>query len=265
MPEYAGRGDARRSLALLWGRSEAPKRGPKQGLDLATIVRVAIELADTEGLEGVSMRRVAERLGKSAMALYTYVPGKGELLDLMLDTVLGEPTAELPDDDWRSAMEIVSRDAWAMFERHPWMLQVSGGRTTLGPHEFDAFERVVKPFVDAGLSAKDTARVIGVIDSYVRGAAKAVADARAAEKATGVSDEAWWEARAPLLDEFMGAEAADRWPSLTWLEVNGAFEPALADDETTPYLVQESLANFEFGLQRLLDGIEAYVNATASP
>ena len=97
MTEYPGRGDARRSMALLWGKAEPPKRGPKQGLSVEAIVGAAIAIADADGLDALSMRKVGERLGTSAMALYTYVPAKTELVDLMLEAVLGE----LP---WRAVM-----------------------------------------------------------------------------------------------------------------------------------------------------------------
>ena len=77
-------------LKLLWGRQEPPTRGPKPGLTLDRIVRAAIAVADEHGLETVSMRSVAKRLGVGTMSLYRYVPGKSELLDLMLEAALGE-------------------------------------------------------------------------------------------------------------------------------------------------------------------------------
>ena len=72
------------------------------------------------------MRKVAERLGRSAMSLYTYVPGKAELLDLMLDTVLGELPTAYSENGWRAAVEASARDGWDFYQRHPWVLQVSG-------------------------------------------------------------------------------------------------------------------------------------------
>ena len=119
-------------MVLLWGRLELSKRGPKPGLTVERVVAEAIALADSDGVEAVSMRAVAERLGKSAMALYTYVPGKAEFLDLMLDRVL----AELPtgyDGPWRVAVEAFARDGVAFYQRHPWVLAVSGARAVLGP------------------------------------------------------------------------------------------------------------------------------------
>src|SRR5918999_541648 len=136
-PEYLGRGEARRSMDLLWGRSQPATRGPKAALDAATIVRAAIELADAEGLEAVSMRRVAERLEMGTMSLYTYVPGKGELLDLMVDTVYAEQlVAEGAEArDLRSRLETLAREQWAFFQRHPWTLSIASGRSVLRPNE----------------------------------------------------------------------------------------------------------------------------------
>ena len=85
--EHSGSGDVSRSLELLWGLGERPSRGPKPGLTLDRIVTAAVAVADAEGLGALSMRRVATDLGVGTMSLYRYVPGKAELLDLMLDKV----------------------------------------------------------------------------------------------------------------------------------------------------------------------------------
>ncbi len=247
-------------MALLWGRDEPPKRGPKPGMSVAEIVVAAIDLADAEGLDAVSMRKVADRLGKSAMALYSYVPGKAELLDVMLDTVLGELTiAHSLDGGWRAAVMASARDGWALYQRHPWVLQVSGARAVLGPHELDAYEAQLRLFTGLGLSGVEMARIVGVIDSFVRGAAKAVSDARTAKQATGLSDEDWWNARAPLLAEIADAAWAARYPTITQLDAEHAFDQSDRPDDTTPYTVRDALDIFEFGLERLLDGIDAFI------
>ena len=93
MVTYAGQGDPRRTMELLWGvptAAEATPRGPKPGITVGDIVAAATDIADTEGFDAVSMRSVGERLGRTAMALYTYVPSKAELVDLMLDRALRE-------------------------------------------------------------------------------------------------------------------------------------------------------------------------------
>jgi AcrR family transcriptional regulator len=261
--EYAGVGDARRSMDLLWGNRDSPTRGPKPGLSVATIVAAAIEVADAEGLSALSMRKVGDRLGKSAMALYTYVPGKSELLDLMIDTVQGELRTDYSEfDRWRDAIEASCRDGWEFYQRHPWVLQIAGARATLGPHEFDAYETQLRLLDGIGLSGVEMTRAVGLVAGFVRGSAKAVADARAAEQVTGVSDDEWWNARSPILEEFsaeLGEAWVERYPTITRLGTEQAFDQLDRPDDTTPYLVQDALDTFEFGLQRVLDGLEVYI------
>lgn len=247
-------------MELLWGAGPAPTRGPKPGLAVADVVAAATELADAEGLGAVSMRRVAERLGRSAMSIYTYVPGKAELIDLMLDATLAELPSSYPlDGGWRAAVETSARAAWAFFERHPWVLQISGSRATLGPHEMDAYETQLKLFDGLGLTGVEMMRSVGVLDGYVRGAAKALSDARTAEQATGLSDNDWWNARSPILDELTADFYEERYPTASRLGAEQVFDQLDRPDDTTPYTVQDALDTFEFGLQRLLDGMEAFI------
>jgi AcrR family transcriptional regulator len=266
MTEYASRGDPERTMALLWGRAPTPTRGPKQRLALDDVVAAAVAIADADGLAAVSMRKVAERLGHSAMSLYTYVPGKAELLDLMLDRVLGElPTQYDLAGGWRKAVEQCARDGWALYERHPWMLQIASSRAVLGPHELDSYEAQLTLFDGLGLTAVEVVRAVGAVSGFVRGAAKTVADARAAEKATGQSDDDWWNARSPLLDELTTDVWPERYPTSTRLAAEHAFDQLDRDpDDATPYLVKDALDAFEFGLQRLLDGIEALIARRSS-
>ncbi len=144
--ETSGSGDIVRTLELLWDAGPRPSRGPKPGLTLDRIVEAAVQVADAEGLEAVSMRRVATELGTGAMSLYRYVPGKAELLDLMLDRVQrpgADPHAALGDGTWRSALEALARETLALYRRHPWLLQVNQSRPILGPGALDGMERVM--------------------------------------------------------------------------------------------------------------------------
>lgn len=262
MVEYAGRGDPRRSMALLWGQVDEPTRGPRPGLDLQDVVAAAIAVADAEGLAGVSMRKVGERLGRSAMSLYTYVPGKAELLDLMLDRVLGELLHDEPlAGTWREGLAQVARDRWDFYARHPWVLQISAGRAALGPNEFAVFEQDLAVLDGVSLSGYDMVQTVGVIGSFVRGSAQAVAEAAAAEQATGLSDDDWWGARAPLLEGLADDEWQQRFPTLARLDNEQAFSLDIEpDSDSGSYTVQEARQVFEFGLARILDGIEAYIS-----
>lgn len=253
--EYAGRGDPKRSMELLWGDRKGATRGPKQGLSVEQIVQSAIAIVDADGLDALSMRRVAEALGVGTMSLYTYVPGKDELLDVMLDTVYAELVEPHKSATWRAGLEWHARLAWNFYHRHPWVLQLSVARAILGPHEMAAYDATLAVALDTGLSGSEIAGVVGLISSFVRGAAQNALDAALAAQRTGVSNDEWWMARAPLLEKYFDP---DRFPAVKQVEALGAFE---AVDDTGDYLVQHARRDFEFGLQRVLDGIESYVSS----
>jgi AcrR family transcriptional regulator len=253
--EYSGRGDPARSLALLWGTQQRPNRGPKPGLSVERIVHAAIELADAEGLAALSMRRVANQLGVGTMSLYTYVPGKAELLDVMLDTVLGEVVAgeEREVDGWRARLEQRARSYWALYRRHPWALQVSGARALLGPNETALFDSALHAVAGIGLGAGEMVLVVSLVGGYARGAAQGAVEAADAARLTGVTDDQWWQAHEGILDKYYDAT---RFPTVTAVQQAGGFDPP---EGGLDYNLQHAVDSFEFGLQRVLDGIDAFV------
>ncbi|WP_280181853.1 TetR/AcrR family transcriptional regulator, partial [Nocardia farcinica] len=144
--------DPARTLTLLWGLHPKPGR---KGLTVATIVAAGIEVADAEGLDAVTMRRVSERLGVGAMSLYTHVPGKTDLVELMHDAVLadlyrdpGEPAAA---GDWRAGLTLVAQRNWQLYQRHPWLLGLIGTRPVPGPHSIAKYEAELRPLDGLGL------------------------------------------------------------------------------------------------------------------
>lgn len=247
--EYSGKGDPARSLALLWRTSERPSRKGKPDLSVDRIVRAAIEVADTEGMAALSMRRVAERLGVGTMSLYTYVPGKPELLDVMLDTVYGE--TDRPQDlpgGWRDRLEQIARENWALYLRHPWMLQVATSRPVLGPNLTAKYDYELHAVDGIGLSDVEMDSVLTLITGFVHGTARGAVDSLQAESATGMTDQQWWAAHAPFLGRIADTS---RFPLATRVGETSAQEygSAYSPDHA-----------FEFGLQRVLDGIESLVN-----
>lgn len=251
---YSGSGDLTRSLELLWGTRDRPTRGPKPVLNLAAIVAKAVEVADADGLAAVSMRRIADELGVGTMSLYRHVPGKSELLDLMLDGVAGEPFAGRTDSDaalltggWRANLEEFARGAWAQFHRHPWLLQVSQARPIMGPNEMLGTETILAAIAEIGLSSADTVAVLSTVYGYVSGMARNNVEYAQAAKNTGVSDEDWWGAQAPFLEKVI---ASGDYPHLTRVSEEGAWDNR--DD------------GFEFGLKCVLDGIEAQLSSSSS-
>jgi AcrR family transcriptional regulator len=237
--EYAGTGDPARTMALLWRTAKAPKRGPKQRLDLDQIVATAITLADTGGLEAASVRAVANALGIAASSLYTYVR-KTELLELMVDQAIGS----------RPPPDTLAAYAWESLElhrRHPWLLQVSTSRTVLGPNVVARYDAALGLL--AWLPPVDREGCLATVDVYIRGAASEVVDAEQAPARTGRSDDDWWNDYAPILDRHL---AAGDYPNLRALDQAGAFEPSATD---TPYTVQRALDRFAFGLDLVLGAI----------
>jgi len=249
--EYSGAGDPARSIELLWGLQERSKRGPKPKLTLAKITRAAIEIADAEGLDALSMRRVGDNLGVTAMSLYSYVPGKAELLDLMLDAVYAEFT-DTPKSAWRERLEHVARENWALYLRHPWLLQVAIARPVLGPNTIAKYDHELRAIEGIGLGDIDMDLIVTALGNYVHGAVRAAIEAAQAVQQTGKTDAQWWEEHAPLLEKVFDAE---RFPTATRV---GA---AAGEEYNAP---SDPLRAFEFGLRLLLDGIEAHLrNATA--
>lgn len=263
MVTYTGQGDPRRSMALLWGTVTPSGRGPRPALSIDQIVTTAIDIADADGLDEVSMRKIGTRLGRTAMALYTYIPGKGELIDLMVDRV----QAELPRSydlslGWRVGLSEFARHTWALYQRHPWLVRISASRSVLGPHETNAFEAALTIVADLGLTGLDVTRMINVLSAFVRGAAQTMVETREAESVTGVSENDWWTARSAILDEAVD-DWATRYPTITRIGRDRGFDVA---DHTTGYLEQKAKDTFEIGLTVLLDGLASYVGIlTAKP
>jgi len=249
--EFTGGGDPGRSIALLWGVAGAGRRGPKPRHSVEAVVQAAISLADAEGLAALSMRRVAEMLQLSPMSLYTYVPSKAELMDLMLDHVAGEIAEPDPaaGGDWRSQLTQLSRQRWAMAQRHPWLMQVAMHRPPLGPNVLAKAEATLRAIDGLGLSEMEMDQLTSLIGDYVRGAVRAALDAREVERESGMTDEQWWSKNTPLL---AGLVDPARYP--TTVRIGEAYKSgrmAAPDHER----------NFEFGLQRVLDGIEAFIDS----
>jgi AcrR family transcriptional regulator len=257
MPEYSGKGGARISIELLWGKQKKRTRGPKATLDVETIVRTAIELADQKGLEAASMRCVATALGKGTMSLYTYVPGKGELLDLMIDRAIGDgPPFEPTGEGWRADLERLMRHQWDFYERHPWVLEVSGARAVLGPNEMAGYERSLEVVDGLGLTGAEMVHVVSFVSQYVRGAAQAFHEAKRAEAETGLSDDEWWTERSQAMAELVTEE----WAAFPVASRLGSEDAAFfVDDADEPYNVARTRAELEFGLERVLDGLDAFV------
>jgi AcrR family transcriptional regulator len=245
MTEFSGSGDPARSIALLWRTTE---RAGRSGLSVDRIVEAAIAVADEEGLGALTMRRVAERLGVGTMSIYTHVPSKAELIDVMLDTVLAEVTGpDHVDGSWRERLAGIAYDLRALYLRHPWLLQVATARPPMGPNLIAKYEYELRAVDGIGLSDVEMDAVVTLIDGFVHGAVRRAIDAAEVERRTGLSEEQWWYRQAPLLERVLDPARfplAVRVGTAAGEEHQAAYDPEHA---------------FAFGLQRVLDGIEALV------
>ncbi len=257
--DRTGGGDPARTLALLWrspGDPGAPGRGPKPGLTVDAVTDAAISVADASGLGAVTMRRVADALGVAPMSLYTYVPGKAELIDLMVDRVYGTMARPEPPagGHWRARLEAVARDNRALYERHPWVAAVSTARPPLGPGQMAKYEYELRALDGLGLSDIEMDAALTFLLGFVEASARAAAAVRAQRQEEGTpSDREWWEASAPVLT---GVLDASRFPTAARVAAGaaagaaqgGAFDPERA---------------YAFGLGRVLDGLGVLIESRA--
>ncbi|MFI6095502.1 TetR/AcrR family transcriptional regulator [Lentzea sp. NPDC051213] len=238
--------DRDRSVRLLWEPPAEPTRGPKAVLSQSRVVEAAIKVADAEGVDALTMRRVAETLGFTTMSLYRHVPGKSELLDLMVDAVWGE-TESTPPGPWREGLEFFARQIWAMHRAHPWMLHLTTSRRMPGPHAMTRQDAAYAVVSELGLRSEEIVAVVTSVAQFVDGVGKTMADRVQAERETGVSEADWWAGRDALWEHF----TPDRLPMMTHIWNSGGFERPL--DE------------FEFGLARVLDGLAVFIESEERP
>ncbi|MFD8499261.1 TetR/AcrR family transcriptional regulator [Amycolatopsis sp. NPDC059657] len=247
-------GDPARTLELLWrepGHRPAA-RGPKQGKTVDEVVEAAIELADKTGIEAVTMRRVAEAVGVAPMSLYTYVPGKAELLDLMLDLVYQRmPRAAHDGKSWRERVRAVAEENRALYERHPWVANVSTIRPPLGPGLMAKYDHELQAFDGTPLDEVETDAALTYVLSFVNSASRAAAEQKSSQLDGLLGDDEWWAANEPLLTRVFDAEA----------------HPTAARIGSAAGAAHQSSYNAEhaygFGLDRVIDGLGVLIEGRA--
>jgi AcrR family transcriptional regulator len=248
----------RRSLAVVWGVDDPPSRGPKATLTRDAIVDAAVGIADAEGLGGVSMRSIATELGVGTMSLYRHVPGKDELLTLMIDHVSREePLVDQREGTWREQLEAMAWGSWQLAHAHPWLLSVPAmaARPVAGPNGLAVYESSLAAASRTGLPPREVVGIVSAVQFLVDGGAKASVDNALAASRTGVTDEQWWAAHAEILAEVFDPE---RYPTFAALDAAGAFQRRPDGTVDAPI---DFTAIFAAGLEALLDGFELRVAA----
>ncbi|WP_040779857.1 TetR/AcrR family transcriptional regulator [Nocardia pneumoniae] len=142
-------------------------------LHRTAIVDTAIELADTEGLDALSMRRIADRLGVGAMSLYRHVANKDELLALMTDEVARRNPYPSPEErwTWRDRVRIAAEIDWALYRQHPWvLLTFATPRYSFGPQSLACLAWLVDGFLELGVSTREATSMSFTVWNYISGA-----------------------------------------------------------------------------------------------
>ncbi|MEU8796513.1 TetR/AcrR family transcriptional regulator C-terminal domain-containing protein [Spirillospora sp. NPDC048819] len=237
------------TVELAWGLRERPGKGPRRTLSLKGIVEAAVAVGAAEGLDALSMSRVAREAGASTMALYRYVASKNDLLALVLDELLGEPPGPPdPGTGWREALRDYAMALREVTRRHPWALRIPVTGPPAMPNNVAWMEAGLRRMRGMGLDAGTRLSVLMQVTGYVRYQSTLIADLESAYRAAGTSD------RQVAIDygNLLAALTADdrRFPEIRALLESKIFaEPG--DD--TPE------DDFAFGLDCLLDGLEALV------
>jgi AcrR family transcriptional regulator len=235
------------AAGLIWARPERP-RTVRPVLSRERIVQVALELADTEGIDAISTRRIAAALSVSAMALYGYIERKEDVLDLMIDAVYGEVPVPLKPDprDWRSQLQEIAVQRRAMMHRHPWLASLIGHRAVLGPNALKQTDALLGIVSQPGFDMTTSMSILALFNAYIVGFVLFEMGEAEAQRRTGLSEQEWQQQVSPYVQEQI--IASGRYPHLAQALVEGE-EPS--SDE-----------RFLFGLTRLLEGIVAYAAAS---
>jgi len=199
------------------------------------VLRAAVALADEAGIEALTMRELGLRLGVEAMSLYNHVANKDDILDGMVDLVVGEIDLPSATVDWKAAMRRRAISARAVFSRHPWASALIDARESSGPERLRYLEWVIGTLRRAGFSVELARHAFSLLDSYVYGFGRQQANMSAG---SGAEPEEMAEA-------FLRAVPADEYPYLR--------EMIVAQATSSGY---DDTADFEFGLDLILDGLQ---------
>ncbi|MGW2524611.1 TetR/AcrR family transcriptional regulator [Streptomyces sp. NPDC001617] len=206
---------------------------------------MAIEIADSEGIEAASVRNIARKLGTGAMTLYRYLPTKEDLYTVMIDAATGFEPQE-PTGDLRADLTTLARRRRQIFLRHPWLAPLLATRPIMGPNFMRGMERDLALLGGCNLGMDDTVDVLNLLHSWVSGAVQAELTERASVNQSGVDRHAWRLRMEPYLKSLL---ATGEFPYLSRMvqvsEIGGTDE------------------RFESGLAIILDGIEARFSTIA--
>jgi len=239
----------------IWMRPEHPERhnrtqpGPRRNFSRAEIVTAAIRIADRDGIDAASMRRIASEIGAGTMTLYQYVPNREDLIELIVDEVTGEmQLPERPTGEWRSDLTLVAGEKRALWLRHPWLATRIPGHPIWGPNSLRLQEFVLSAFDGFDLSVDELVSLVGLFNGYIESFVRAEVGWSEETRRTGVDMQEWMRQAAPYARRIV-------------LEgKHPAFARVLMEN-TSPHMEPDK--RFQYGLERVLDSIGASLPGAA--
>jgi AcrR family transcriptional regulator len=237
------------SFEMVWGVRDRPTKGPKRGLSLEQVVDAGIRVANTEGIGGVSMGRVAKELGASAMSLYRYVASKDELLALMIDSAFGRADiGEPPEGTWRDRLTWWAEAELLGYRQFPWILRIQVSAPPIMPKQLWFMEQGLRGLGGTGLAEGEKLSVILLVTSFTRSYATLNNDLT--EAAGG--DPTIANVMPRYGEMIKTLTSAEEFPALHAVVDAGTFDAEAEPDDPD--------FDFRFGLDRILDGVEALIN-----
>ncbi|MEI8411488.1 MULTISPECIES: TetR/AcrR family transcriptional regulator [unclassified Kribbella] len=233
-------------VALMWRLRDGSRRGPKPSLTIEDITRAAIEIADADGLAGVSMARVAERLGNSTMALYRHVKSKDELLVLMTDAALERPEPLPEGVDWRTGLTFWAEGVLVAVRKHRWYSKLPISGPPAGPNNLAWFDSALGALKDTGLPEEAKIGVVMGLMTYVHGEIRLSLDLAAGYADNPDAFRRYGAILARVVDP-------RQLPALARVLDAGVFDSVAA-------FTEESDEDFDFGLQLYLDGVAGFID-----
>ena len=227
---------------VIWDRPERAARGPVPSLSREEITAAAVTLADAQGIEAVSMRTLAVQLGVGAASLYRYVDRKEELIDLMVDALMGSDLHFRVRGDWRNDLRSFARSLRAMTLRHPWLAVHGAGRRNLGPNTARRYEQVLGAIDGFGLEIDEMLVMVETLDAFIRGRALDELSEQESARRSGLDQEEWMQVQTPYVESLI---KSGRFPLLT----------RVVFDARSPHDPDRLDHSFELGLERVLDGL----------
>ena len=231
----------------IWMRPERPARGPRPAYSRDQITEAAVRIADSEGIEAASMRKIAAEIGAGAMSLYRYVPSRDDLIELMVDRVYGEMGLPArPTGAWRADLELLARESRAMQLRHPWLHTVQRGTPMYGPEQLRVVEFGLGA-LDLGVPIDEMLSLVGLLNGYVDNFTRLEVMWLDVARRSGLTREDWMRRNAGYVHQLM---RTGDYPIFTRV-VMDAQQPHMTDEE-----------RFDYGLERVLNAIEATLAPT---